>query len=316
MTSVPLKLKLGKLIKSGLQAAGLRQLDLAQHLQISTSAVSQMLNGKTAPAAAHLDKIFQLLNCSRNQVFIMRDLLARIRSGMHELRSPVNDFIRNTRKERGLSLAKLANLSKIPVAELRILETCSTVVPSNEQIMALAEILEFDDNDMQQLLNDLPAYNAGDREEVQEQLASYGSVNKYPPQIPVVSLENMLKFNPALEDIKNFVWRNYDQVISNLPMDDSVDNEDVFAIVDSGDNFNPPIPGMVNLVVALKNFPETNDIVIAKSKNSDKLQLKKFITEGDGVTLKPFIGTAGNQDSKPVNIEWVRKVLKVVMSNL
>ena len=62
MTSVPLKLKLGKLIKSGLQAAGLRQLDLAQHLQVSTSAVSQMLNGKTAPAAVHLDKIFQLLN--------------------------------------------------------------------------------------------------------------------------------------------------------------------------------------------------------------------------------------------------------------
>lgn len=316
MTSVPLKLKLGKLIKSGLQAAGLRQLDLAQHLQISTSAVSQMLNGKTAPAAAHLDKIFQLLNCSRNQVFIMRDLLARIRSGMHELRSPVNDFIRNARKERSLSMAKLASLSKIPVAELRILETCSTVVPSNEQIMALAEILEFDDNDMQQLLNDLPAYNTGAREEVQEQLASYGGGNKYPPQIPVVSIENMLKFNPALEDIKNFVWRNYDQVISSLPMDDSINNEDVFAIVDSGDNFTPVIPGTVSLVVALKNFPETNDIVIAKSKNSDKLQLKKFVTEGNGVTLKPFIGTAGGQDSKAVSIEWVRKVLKVVMSNL
>ncbi|MDD5599226.1 MAG: helix-turn-helix transcriptional regulator, partial [Victivallaceae bacterium] len=288
MTSVPLKLKLGKLIKSGLQAAGLRQLDLAQHLQISTSAVSQMLNGKTAPAAAHLDKIFQLLNCSRNQVFIMRDLLARIRSGMHELRSPVNEFLRNARKERGLSLAKLASQSKIPVAELRILETCSTVTPSNEQIMALAEVLEFNDNDMQQLLNDLPAHTAGVREEVQEQFANYGSINKYPPQIPVVSIENMLKFNPALEDIKNFVWRNYDQVISNLPIDDSINNEDVFAIVDSGDNFSPPIPGTVSLVVALKNFPETNDIVIVKSKNSDKLQLKRFVTEGNAVTLKPF----------------------------
>ena len=157
MTSAPLKLKLGKLIKSGLQAAGLRQLDLAQHLQVSTSAVSQMLNGKTAPAAVHLDKIFQLLNCSRNQVFIMRDLLARIRSGMHELHSPVNEFIRGARKERGLSMARLASLSEIPVAELRVLETCSTVVPSNEQIMTLAEILEFEDDDIQQLLNELPS---------------------------------------------------------------------------------------------------------------------------------------------------------------
>lgn len=315
MTSVPLKLKLGKLIKSGLQAAGLRQLDLAQHLQISTSAVSQMLNGKTAPAATHLDKIFQLLNCSRNQVFIMRDLLARIRSGMHELRSPVNEFLRNARKERGLSLARLASLSSIPVAELRILETCSTVMPSNEQIMPLAEVLGFDDNDMQQLLNDLPAYGT-DTNNVQEQLASYGNTDKAPSQIPVISIETMLKFNPALEDIKNFVWRNYDQVLSNPPTDDSISNDDIFSIADSGDKFKPPLPGSVSLTVALKNFPETSDIVIVKAKNSDKLQLKRFVTEGADVSLEPFIGTAKKQDSRSADIEWVRKVLKVVISGL
>ncbi|MDD5599294.1 MAG: hypothetical protein PHV82_15210, partial [Victivallaceae bacterium] len=69
-------------------------------------------------------------------------------------------------------------------------------------------------------------------------------------------------------------------------------------------------------VAALMNFPETNESVIVKSKNSDKLQRKRFVTEGNAVTLKPFIGAAGSQDSKSVNIEWVRKVLKVVMSNL
>ncbi len=317
MNSVPLKLKLGKLIKSGLQAAGLRQLDLAQHLQISTSAVSQMLNGKTAPAAVHLDKIFQLLNCSRNQVFIMRDLLARIRSGMHELRSPVNEFIKSARKEHNLSLAKLSSLSKIPVAELRILETCSTVVPSNEQIMALANVLDFDDTDIQQLLTDLPLYGSDSlSEEIQEQTASYGSVSKFSTQIPVVSIENMLKFNPALEDIKNFVWRNYDHVLSAQTLDDSINSDDVFAIVDSGDNFNPPLPGSISLVVALKNFPETNDTVIVKSKKSDKLQLKTFVLEEGSVSLKPFIDSAGQDKSKPNDIEWVRKVLKVVISSL
>ena len=317
MTSVPLKLKLGKLIKSGLQAAGLRQLDLAQHLQISTSAVSQMLNGKTAPAASHLDKIFQLLNCSRNQVFIMRDLLARIRSGMHELRSPVNEFIRNARKEQGLSMAKLAEMSDIPVAELRILETCSTVVPSQEQLASLAGILNFDDSEIQQLVNDLPLYGSDSMgEDVQEQSAAYGNAAKMPAQIPVISIENMLKFNPALEDIKNFVWRNYDQVLSTHELDDSIDSEEVFSIVDSGDNFNPPLPGSVNLIVALKKFPETNDTVIAKSKNSVKLQLKRFVLEGDSVSLKPFIGSGEQQKPKSNDIEWVRKVLKVVISSL
>lgn len=316
MTPISLKLKLGKLIKSGLQAAGLRQLDLAQHLQVSTSAVSQMLNGKTAPAAVHLDKIFQLLNCSRNQAFIMRDLLARIRSGMHELRSPVNEFIKSTRKQHGLSLSRLSALTKIPVGELRILETCSTVIPSGEQIARLAEVLEFAPVALQQLLTDFPIYkteNIG--EDVQEQMAAYGSI-KLPAQVPVISIENMRKFNPALEDIKNFVWRNYDQVLSSQILDEVVNSEDVFAIVDSGDNFSPPLPGSVSLIVALKNFPETNDTVIVKSKDNDKLRLMTFVRDGELVYLNPFIGRKEPQDPESGNIEWVRKVLKLVISNM
>ncbi len=317
MTSVPLKLKLGKLIKSGLQAAGLRQLDLAQHLQVSTSAVSQMLNGKTAPAAVHLDKIFQLLNCSRNQVFIMRDLLARIRSGMHEFRSPVNEFIRNSRKERSLSMSKLAELSGISVAELRILETCSTVVPSEEQLMTLAKILEFENDDMRQLLQDLHLQDSTSMGEyVQEQGGSYGSNSNFPAQIPVLSIEKMFKFNPILEDIKNYVWRNYDKIISTQDLDASINSDDIFAIADSGDNFVPPLPGSVSLIVAVKNFPETDDTVIVKTRNCDKLQLKRFVLDGKSVFLKPFIGSDEHHKSKTENIEWVRKVLKVVISAL
>ena len=316
MASGPLKFKLGKLIKSGLQATGLRQLDLAAHLQVSTSAVSQMLNGKTAPATVHLDKIFQLLNCSRNQVFIMRDLLARIRSGMHELRSPVNEFIRSSRKECGLSMAKLAVLSKISVAELRILETCSTAAPSNEQLKSLAEILKFKEGDMQKLLSDLPLYGSDTLEEVQEQAGAYGNTSTFSAQIPVLSIEKMLNFNPALEDIKNFVWRNYDKVISVQSLDESINHEDVFAIADSGDSFSPPLPGSISLLVALKNFPETTDTVIVKTKKCDKLQLKRFVLDGENVSLKPFIGSVVQHKLKTEKIEWVRKVLKVVISEL
>jgi len=314
MTSTPLKLKLGRLIKSGLQAGGLRQLDLAKHLHVSTSAVSQMLSGKTAPAAAHLDKIFQLLNCSRNQVFIMRDLLARIRSGMHELHSPVNEFIRATRKERGLSMSKLAQQSGIAVNELRLLETCSSSVPSEEQISSLVEILKFDEIEIQQLLHEMPVYDSA-LGEVQEQNAAYGRMNPL-TQVPVISVENMLKFNPALEDIKNFIWRNYDKVTSMHNLDDSMKHDNIFSIVDSGDNFTPPLPGTISLIVALKKFPETNDAVIVKTRNCDKLQLRRFVLDGDNVALKPFIGSDDLHKSKTEDIEWVRKVLRVAMSAL
>jgi transcriptional regulator with XRE-family HTH domain len=316
MTSVPLKLELGKLIKSGLRAADLRQLDLAQHLQISTSAVSQMLNGKTAPTAVHLNKIFQLLNCRHNQIFVMRDLLARIRSGIHELRSPVNEFIMSSRKMRGLSMAKLANLSKIPVSELQILETCSTVAPSNNQVIALAKVLEFEEVDIQRLLNDLPLHGSDFHGNgVQEQGANYERISNTPVKTPVITVKNMLKFNPALEDIKNFVWRNYDKVISAQSLDDSIDYDNVFAIVASGENFIPSLPGTVRLIVAMKNLPETNDTVIVKFKNNDKLQLKRYVVEEDCVFLMPFVGPIEQHGPKTNNFEWVRKVLKVVISS-
>ena len=66
--------------------------------------------------------------------------------------------------------------------------------------------------------------------EVQEQNVAYGRMNPL-IQVPVISVENMLKFNPALEDIKNFIWRNYDKVTSMHNLDDSMKHDNVFSIV-------------------------------------------------------------------------------------
>jgi transcriptional regulator with XRE-family HTH domain len=300
MTSLPIKLKLGKLIKSSLQTAGLRQLDLAEYLQISTAAVSQMLNGQTTPKPANLDKIFKFLNCNSNQIFMMRDLFAKIRSGMYELRSPFNDFLRNARKEQGLSQSKLAISSNISIAELRLLENCSTFVPSKEQVIALAEVLKFDIKDMYKLINELPQQIDDDR-----------NIRKSSIQIPVLSLEDIIKFNPMLEDIENFIRRNQDQA-SLLHLDGSINNN--FAIVASGDNFQPPFPGSVRLIVAVKDLPKIDDVVIVKFKNNNKLQLKRFVSEEDNIYLMPFNDISDKQVAKADNIEWLRKVSKVVIN--
>jgi len=48
MARTSAKIKLGALIRNGLQAVGLRQTDLAKYLQVSPSATCQMLSGQTA----------------------------------------------------------------------------------------------------------------------------------------------------------------------------------------------------------------------------------------------------------------------------
>jgi len=237
----------------------------------------------------------------------MRDLLARIRSGLYELRSPTNEYIRSSRKARGLSMSKLANLSKITLVKLQLLETCSTAVPSDEQVTALAEILEFDVMELQHLRDDLAHNSNFLSKNLQKQIASDENNNI----CPMFKIEDIIKFNPVLEDFENFIHRNQCQVTS-LYLDDSINN--VFAIVDSNDNFHTHFPGSVRLVVNVKDFPKNNDVVIVKFRNSNSLQLKRFISEEDNIYLMPFNDISDKQVSKLDNIEWMRKVLKVVIN--
>ncbi|WET07720.1 helix-turn-helix transcriptional regulator [Lentisphaerota bacterium ZTH] len=319
MPTTPLKIKLGKLIKSGLQAAGLRQLDLARHLNISTSAVSQMLNGKTAPDAAHLEKVFSLLNCSRNQIFIMRDLLAKIRSGVHELRSPLNDLLREARKARNLTYAGLSSLTSIATAELRAFESCSTALPSKEQMEKLSEALEIQGSVFQEEISRyMNVVQENTPCEVQEQQAGFAAVPKDVKSIPVVSGKSMLEFNPAFEDIKNFVWRQYEQIISNQALS-SGDDEEVFAVNDAGNRFDPVLPGSALLHVTLKKYPENGDIVVVKLKNNDKLLLRTLQRRDNENVFSSFLEKESDEKTTigdPRDIEWIRRILKIEIKDL
>lgn len=228
MNLMQLKVELGKLIKLNLQQNGLRQLDLAEHLQLSTSAVSQMITGKVSPSTIHFKKMVKYLKCSDNNISEMVALLTQIRSGMSGVHLPKSNVIK----------------------------------------------------------------------------------------MPVVSVDDLLKFCPALEDLKTFVNRNCKQENSSKGANDSIDYENTFEILASGDRFDPPFPGLLNLIVTVENFPEKNDTVLAKSPNNDKLQLKKIYFEDNNIYLMPFNGIPNKQDLKADNLEWVRKVLKVTVRDL
>jgi hypothetical protein len=204
-------------------------------------------------------------------------------------------------------MSKLADLSKITLVKLQLLETCSTAVPSDEQVTSLAEILEFDVMELQHLRDDLPHNSNFLSEDLQKQIASDENNNTW----SIFKIEDIIKFNPVLEDFENFIRRNQCQV-SSLHLNDSINN--VFAIIDSSDNFHTHFPGSVRLVVDAKDFPKNNDVVIVKFRNSNSLQLKRFIFEEDNIYLMPFNDISDKQVSKADNIEWMRKVLKVVIN--
>ena len=141
MPITPLKTKFGKLIRDYLRSAEIRQNDLAARLQISGSAVSQMLHGKIVPNQQQLNVICELLQLDRAQAFELQSMLSCIRTGAENMRSPFNEVMFALRCQRGLTHQQLANLSGIPASHLQVFENCFEAVPTLDEASKLAPIL-------------------------------------------------------------------------------------------------------------------------------------------------------------------------------
>lgn len=81
MSVTPLKIRFGKLLKDCLKNTDYRQNDLAARLQVTGSAVSQMMHGKIVPNQQQLDAICEMLALDRAKVFELNSMLSRIRTG-------------------------------------------------------------------------------------------------------------------------------------------------------------------------------------------------------------------------------------------
>lgn len=148
MTVTPLKSMFGEKLRNLLIASPLRQRDIAEALDVSNSAVSQMLSGKIVPQHEQLGVICEKLHLDRDQVTELTAMLARIRNGERVLRSQFNQLLFSARCERGLELPKLANLTGVSASRLQVLETCFGAIPTLEEINKLAPVLSCSPEDM------------------------------------------------------------------------------------------------------------------------------------------------------------------------
>lgn len=209
MAITELKIKLGALIRAHLKQSKLRQLDFAHALNVSASAVSQMLSGRMVPSLPQLDVIAQKLALDRNQTAELRDCLARIRTGEATIRSPLNDFLKSARIRRGLSIGQLSKLTGIPASDITTLETRVGVQPSPTEAVRLAAVLECEIGELWQSLPPVPVY--GGAVELREPSAYRAEpVNK----VPVVGFGSLPAFDPAYDTPQEFAWRHLLEVRS------------------------------------------------------------------------------------------------------
>ena len=202
------------LLKKHIKANRARQLDIAELLGVSGSAVSQMLSGAITLKLQQLDLIMQYLKLDRNAAAELRDFLARIRSGDQELRSPLNDFIKSSRTHCGFTLEELSQMSGIPVKNLEMLENKFNVQPTPYEAVRLAAIFNCNISDLWQVVPLQPPEQIqrenpkSDGSFFCDENVPYRGIGKTTIKLPIIKLEELLKFNPQYDHLIDFAWRH------------------------------------------------------------------------------------------------------------
>ena len=203
-----LKQHFGKLLKEHIKNAQVRQLDLAEALDLSPSAVSQIISGRMSPNLKQLDIIMQLLALDRSACAELRDCLTRIRSGDEELRSPLNDFIKSARTKQGLTLEQLALMSGIPEENLQMLESCVNVQPTPYEAVRLAAIFNCNVGELWQVIPDR-TYERNDIAVLRERSSTtYQPGDPSAIKTPVVKFSDLKNYDRHNDSLLDFAWRH------------------------------------------------------------------------------------------------------------
>jgi len=219
-----LKLHFGKLLKKYIKDSGLRQFDIAETLNLSPSAVSQMLSGRMTPNLKQLDAILERLSLDRASSAELRDCLSRIRSGDENLRSPLNEFIKSNRVAKGLSVEQLANMTGIPEENLVMLENRLNVQPTPYEAVRLAAIFNCSISELCQVdvLEKTPVVYTPEQGSFRRQVhimrepaAVYQAGKSSSVKTPVIQLEDLKHFSVESDSLMDFAWRHMRNVESD-----------------------------------------------------------------------------------------------------
>ena len=147
-TVSPLRQQFGAKLRTLILNSPHRQCELAKALQISNSAVSQMLVGKIIPRHTQLKVFCELLSLSRDEELELSSLLLNIRNGESNPRSRFNQMFSAACRERGVTIQQLAVLTGVSAARLQLFENCFDAAPLLDEINRIAPVLDCTPEDM------------------------------------------------------------------------------------------------------------------------------------------------------------------------
>ncbi len=129
-------------IKKYLKRAKLKQLYLATLLGVTSSAVCQMLKCRIIMSRNQLQTVCKGLKLSMDETLELQTLLANIRNGTSDLRSPFNKLMKTYRRENNLQIAQLSQMTGISRIRLKSFENDFNAVFTEEDAEKLAKVYD------------------------------------------------------------------------------------------------------------------------------------------------------------------------------
>ena len=143
MAELSLKQQFLRALDAMLRAGGVPRKEVVRQMEVSQSALSQILRGTILPTQQRLDRLFELLHPPVEEAEKLQDMLLWLRAGFTHYPSDFNRKLFFARCHRGMSIEALSAASDIPVNRLRRLERTAYAEPEPEEVLMLSYVLGY-----------------------------------------------------------------------------------------------------------------------------------------------------------------------------
>lgn len=204
-------------IKKYLKRRNLKQLYIATLLDVTPSAVSQMIKCSIFMSQSQLKTVSKGLHLAPEETLEMQTLLANIRNGEGNIKTPFNKLLRSLRREQKFSIAKLSTLTGISRVRLKSFEEELNVIFSEDDAERLSKIYGCSAD----FLLKKNRISAGSMEYLPEE-RSANSVLKFSDsegayqsqqKIPVVKLNDLINYQESVDIFVFGTLRCYEEML-------------------------------------------------------------------------------------------------------
>lgn len=271
MAKTPLKQQFLHLLRDVMRRNGVRQADVARHLNMSASAMSQVMSGVMLPSQRRLDQMFEFLHPDLEEAEELQHMLYWLRSGRDSLTSGSNRRLFMLRCRSGMSIRQLSESTGMTGARLRKLENAAGACPTSEEATKLAGALGCSTDE---LIGEEKSYEASAALPVE-------AAEGLRCSLPMISLADMTAYS-AEDDIGEFAQRLVREYVAG----DAVAGASAVVGVSASELFSD-LPGDFFLTLGDRNAEKNAALRLCRNASGE------FFVRGarSGVFRKPGGGT-------------------------